>query len=349
MSINTYLRARGSKPRVAVVSMGAALALAVSSCGVGGGGDSGAEGSFYEGETVELVVPYGAGGGYDVVARLIAPHLGECLGADVVVRNEPGAGGIVATNATYHADPSDNRLQIVNMGGFTASQLAEADGVEYDMLELTYAGHLGSFPDLVASTPDGEFQSWDDVVESDEPVIFASSGAGSQESISAAVLSAAYGFPLNIVTGFEDSAEARTAVIAGDADIQSLVYDSQQTAYDAGDVHGILVGGDEEIETLSEVPLVTDYPLEGEAQEMIDAYVNLPGRAIAAPPGMEEDQLAELREGFECAGDSEDLLASFEAQGRPIDFGDAQLVEDQLRAVLEESPEAFVEAVKEAF
>lgn len=44
---------------------------------------------------IQIVVPYAAGGNLDVTTRLIAPFLGEELGASVIVQNKPGAGGSV--------------------------------------------------------------------------------------------------------------------------------------------------------------------------------------------------------------------------------------------------------------
>ena len=55
---------------------------------------------FYKGKTVSLVVSSSAGGGYDLLARTVARHLPKHIPGSptVVVRNMPGAGGIVATN-----------------------------------------------------------------------------------------------------------------------------------------------------------------------------------------------------------------------------------------------------------
>jgi len=49
----------------------------------------------FQGETVELVVPYDPGGGYDTNARMVAPYLQQYLGATVIVTNEPGAGSLL--------------------------------------------------------------------------------------------------------------------------------------------------------------------------------------------------------------------------------------------------------------
>src|SRR5215472_2364301 len=55
---------------------------------------------FYRGKTVTLFVGYGPGGGYDVIGRLVARHLGRHMpGAPaVVVQNMPGAGSLAAAN-----------------------------------------------------------------------------------------------------------------------------------------------------------------------------------------------------------------------------------------------------------
>jgi len=55
----------------------------------------------YPSQTIKIVVPFPAGGGVDVVARVIAPRLGELLGQSVIIENRAGAGGSVG--ATFVA------------------------------------------------------------------------------------------------------------------------------------------------------------------------------------------------------------------------------------------------------
>jgi tripartite-type tricarboxylate transporter receptor subunit TctC len=333
-------------------ALGVVMAVPLAACGVGGGSDEAGGDSLYAGENVDFVVPYDPGGGYDVYARLMAPYLEECLDATLVVRNEPGAGGLVATNETAQTDPNEPHLEILNMGGFAASQLAEAEGVEYDLREFTYAGRIASAPDLVATGPDSEFKSFEDVINTSDEVTFVSSGVGSLESISAAVLISAYDLPGEIVTGFTGSDEARAAVTAGDADLHSLVADSHLAAVEAGDVRPLVLISEEPDEMFPDVPLITEYPAkDDESQSVVDSLITLDqlGRTIAGPPGMSEEHAAELREGFQCAMENEELLAEFEEQGRPVVLGDSDQVHQQLDEILENSPPEFVEAVERAF
>ena len=58
---------------------------------------------FYKGKTVELLIGYSGGGGYDVYARLLARHMGKHIPGNptVVPRNMPGAGSLVLANWLY--------------------------------------------------------------------------------------------------------------------------------------------------------------------------------------------------------------------------------------------------------
>src|ERR1043166_3371306 len=74
-----------------------------------------AQGS-YPDKSVRVVVPVAAGGGVDVMARLIAQKLGERLGQQFVVENRAGAAGIIGTRAVI-ASPADGYTPLSPPGG----------------------------------------------------------------------------------------------------------------------------------------------------------------------------------------------------------------------------------------
>ncbi|TQN40878.1 tripartite-type tricarboxylate transporter receptor subunit TctC [Blastococcus colisei] len=328
------------------------LVAALAACGQNGNASEGdAEASFYEGENLDFVVPYDAGGGYDVYARAMAPYLGECLGAEVVVRNEPGAGSLLATNATAAADPDERRIQIVNTVGATSAQIAGAEGVLFDMSDFSVIGRVATAPDTIAVASGGNLQSFQDIIDSEEPVRFAATGPGSNEYIAASVLSAIYGFPYEVITGFGGSGEARLSVIAGNTDAHASTWDSHLGAIESGEITPVLITSDEPVELLPGTPLVTDFAPESEDGEtLIEDLVNLEtlGRGLVAPPGLPENQLTELREAFECATSNEELIAELEGQQRPLDVLTGDEYIELIQSVLDSSPE-FIEAVKASF
>jgi tripartite-type tricarboxylate transporter receptor subunit TctC len=108
----------------------------------------------YPDKVVRIVVPVAAGGGVDVMARMLAQKLSERLGQQFVVENRPGATGVIGTKAVI-GSPAD---------GYTLLYTPTS-------LSLTVAVHKATPYDLIASTPE-EFgaQVKNDVVRWSEVV-----------------------------------------------------------------------------------------------------------------------------------------------------------------------------------
>ena len=64
----------------------------------------------YPTQTVKIVVPFTPGGGVDVVARIVAPKLGEALGQSVIIENRGGAGGMLGAASVAQAAPDGYTL-----------------------------------------------------------------------------------------------------------------------------------------------------------------------------------------------------------------------------------------------
>ncbi|MBI2348814.1 MAG: hypothetical protein HYV05_09200, partial [Deltaproteobacteria bacterium] len=61
---------------------------------------------WYHDKTINLIVPHGAGGGFDIYARLVAPFFRKHIpGANIIVQNVTGAGGLRGRNQVYTARP----------------------------------------------------------------------------------------------------------------------------------------------------------------------------------------------------------------------------------------------------
>ncbi|MGZ3288828.1 MAG: Bug family tripartite tricarboxylate transporter substrate binding protein, partial [Xanthobacteraceae bacterium] len=67
---------------------------------------------FYRGRSISLVIGFGAGGGYDAYARLVARHFGRYIPGEpsVVVQNMPGAGSLNMVNHVANVAPRDGTI-----------------------------------------------------------------------------------------------------------------------------------------------------------------------------------------------------------------------------------------------
>src|SRR5262245_38926316 len=84
-------------------------------------------------KNVKLIVPFGPGGGGDIIGRIVAQSLQEKLGQPVVVENRPGAGGTIGNEAVARADKDGYTLGVMTAGQIIAAAMAKS--LRYDALK----------------------------------------------------------------------------------------------------------------------------------------------------------------------------------------------------------------------
>ena len=307
--------------------------------------------SCYEGETATFVVPFSPGGGYDTIARGIAPFLKDELGADaVVVENKPGAGGLVAANGIYNAKPDGLTFGLFAAQGIVGSSMAGASGATFDPEKFTYVARLAQDARVLLASPQSGFASIEDL-ESAGPLQYATAGSGAADHVDANVLPTVLGLDnVQIVTGFEGSAETELAVTAGTVQLGSGTLGTRFNSIENGDQVAVLLMGRERAEDLPDVPALLELDL-GDKQELAEAYVGLQevGRSVFAPPEMEEGCLAQLQAGLEATlsdpkfeaqiGDSVDV---------PFEYADGEVLREAVNSVLN-APEELVTLLQKAY
>ncbi|OWT61733.1 Bug family tripartite tricarboxylate transporter substrate binding protein [Candidimonas nitroreducens] len=94
----------------------AALTAALGVCALSGVSHAWASGSDYPTKPLRLIVPFAAGGGSDILARVVAQKLGDSLGQPVVVENHPGAGGNLGTEIVAKSNPDGYTILLGTVG-----------------------------------------------------------------------------------------------------------------------------------------------------------------------------------------------------------------------------------------
>jgi tripartite-type tricarboxylate transporter receptor subunit TctC len=102
---------------------------------------------------IRIVVPYPPGGAADVIARILAQHMGSTLGQPMVVENRAGAQGTVGTLVVANANPDGYTLLLFDSGVITVNPVLEAD-VGYDPVrQFTAVGLAAQSPYAVIVRP----------------------------------------------------------------------------------------------------------------------------------------------------------------------------------------------------
>lgn len=327
----------------------ATISVTAAACGGDDSDTAGDAAAFYEGETLTLVVPYSPGGGYDSYTRMLAPFIEEETGANVVVENQEGAGGLLAINDLLTDTSGGLRIAIMNAVGSGGATIAGAEGPAFELDELAYVGRVGQQPHLVVTASTSPFESFDDVVEA-ESFRFGSTGPGGADFVNASVLISLFDLNSEIITGFEGSSENALAVTRMDVDGMTGDFDSRIGAVEDGDHRPLLLIGEERRDEVPDTPTILEQDLTDDQLAIAEAHLALLGlgRPFVAPPDIPEERLAYLREVLGRVMENPDAIAEAETQERPLNYlSGAEM--DELVQTLMDAPDEYRQVLVEAY
>lgn len=294
----------------------------VAACGTGNAGTasgSGGGSSFYSGQTLTLVVPYGPGGGYDQWPRIMAPYLKKYLGVDEIkIENVPGGGGLVGTNQVYAAKPDGLTIGDTNAGGDVFDQMDQADGYQADVTKMAWIGRPDNDPHVIA-TRDADHRTFDGIVNSNQQIKALATGKGSSDYNSAVIIYNAFRVPFQMVAAFSGSSDEKAAFLSGEGATASL--SASDIAAITGKASPVVVVSKERFSKLPNTPTVIDeakqHNLSADKIKALSALSDVMdlGHAFFAPPGVPADQLQALRTAFQKAMQDPKLLDAAQKAG----------------------------------
>src|SRR5262245_7399538 len=106
----------------------------------------------YPTRPVRLIVPFGSGGGTDIVARLIGQWLSERLGQQFVIENRPGAGGNLGTEAVVRAAPDGYTLALIGAPSAINATLYEKLNFNF-IRDIAPVAIIVRFPNVMVVNP----------------------------------------------------------------------------------------------------------------------------------------------------------------------------------------------------
>ncbi|SNX29331.1 Tripartite-type tricarboxylate transporter, receptor component TctC [Polynucleobacter meluiroseus] len=171
--------------------------------------------------SIQLEVPFAAGGPTDSIARLIAVPMGQYLGQTVVVENVPGAGGTIASTKVARAAPDGYTIYIHHIGMATASALY--DKLSYDPLtSFEYIGQVADVPMVLMGRkdlPPNNFKELEAYIKANgAKVTMANAGPGAVSQLCGLLLQSRLGVKLTNIP-YKGTGPALTDLLGGQVDL----------------------------------------------------------------------------------------------------------------------------------
>lgn len=280
---------------------------------IGAAGCIGDDDGEYPTQDPTIIQAFGEGGAFDAYGRAIAEAWEEQLETDQEFQFDfqEGAGGIIAAESTWNADPDGYTLSIFNVPSLIISELAEE--VEYDSQEFTWLGRFDQPPWLWATRAGEGPNNWDEFLAMDETVVAGSTSAGSLLHAMALIFEDEFDVDFEVVPGYDPIGEGITAMLAEETDIAFGTPSHLMEYIEEGDVEVMMAFTGEE-DPLWEGATLTD---EVDELDWVSDTFNV-SRILGAPPGIDDDLNDLLVETLEAALQDEDLIEWGEETGHPI-------------------------------
>ncbi len=180
---------------------------------------------FYTNRTINVIVPFSAGGIYDTTGRLVARNMGQFIPASrrSFVQNQPSGGGLGLANR-FAAGESDGTLIGTLQRGLPQLALTGDPNVRFDPLKLTWIGSLSAYANdsyILSINSSHKVQKIQELQGSSAPLLrIGSNRAGSTNLTIALVVQHALGLKHEIVRGYPGAADINLAQQRNEVDGQ---------------------------------------------------------------------------------------------------------------------------------
>ena len=305
------------RARRAIVPLVAALAVLASAAACHTA-ESDATSPTFGGSTLRIIVGFRAGGPYDLHARVLAKYLGSHLPGhpDVIVENMPGASGKIAVKHLTTLTKAD---------GLTIGQLSQtsaADLIESNVLgAFDILGSPGPPPQVVLFSARSGIATVEAWRHAPKPPRFGSGGPPAPPYVVPLIAAAALGLPIQMVSGYPNSADVRLAFDGGEVDAVAVSLDAYHTSFQAADARAVLRFSAAPIPGL-DAPDAMSIAADAHARELLETgiYMMAPMvRFYVVPHGTPPARLALLREALEKTWVDPQFLTDARAAGLTID------------------------------
>lgn len=243
----------------------------------------------YPARPIRLIVPYPAGGYYDLVARVISQRWGAVQPQPMVVENRAGANGIIASEAVAKAAPDGYTLILGGVGPHGINP-ALYPKLPYDAVrDFEPVIAVSSQPNVFVVHPSFPANTVEDFVTlaraKPGEIAYASNGSGSSNHLCVEMFASAIGIKLNHIP-FKGASPAVTATLSGQPAVHFGTPTDLIPLMKAGKLRGVATTGERRAPALKDLPTI--------AEQGIPGYACFSWSGLFAPAGTPRETVAKL-------------------------------------------------------
>ena len=259
---------------------------------------------------VTLIVPFPAGGGVDVIGRIVAEKLSAALGQQVIVDNRGGAAGVIGTRVAKAAPPDGYTLVMATSGSIAINPTLYANPGYEPRKDLAPIGLISSTPIVLMTHPEAAARSLADVIAAAkaEPgkLNIGTPPPGTSAYLAAELFKVMAGIDFTIVT-YRGTGPLTTDLLGGHVKLAFNVLAPAMSNLKSGGLRALAVLGPKRSSLLPEVPTAAEAGLPG-----FEAGLNY---GLLAPAGTPRPIVERLNKELRALIDAPEVRARIAADG----------------------------------
>ena len=221
-------------------------------------------GNTYPSRPVKIIVPYGPGGGSDIIIRAMQNKLAETLGQSIVIENKPGASTILGTDFVAKSAPDGYTAMIVDMAFLVNPSLFAK--LPYDsQKDFIPVIELVSTPSIMLASSKMPFKNLKEFIQlaksSPNKLSYASAGFGTGGHMASEMLKVVTGIDL-VHVPYKGAGPAMTDTLGAHVSIVFTTVGAAKPYVESGQIIGLGITSEKRVEALPQVPTFAEqgYP-----------------------------------------------------------------------------------------
>jgi tripartite-type tricarboxylate transporter receptor subunit TctC len=280
---------------------------------------------FYKGKTINIIVGFGPGGGYDAYARLLARYYGKHIPGhpSIVVQNMTGGGSVRAANHVYAVAPKDGTVIAAVNQNMPMYQLLGGEGARFDSARIQWLGSMAHSNGTLYTWHDTNVRTLDEAKTRSLPL--GGTGTTSDSHIFPNVINTLLGTKFDVVNGYPDGNAIDLALERGEVkgrggNSWASVTTNKKQWVDEKKINILVQIGFKPEPDLPNVPLLVDIVKDPDEKQIV-SVISLPtviGFAHWVAPEVPKERVAALRAANTETQKDPDFLAEAKKMGQLI-------------------------------